>query len=79
MPDFLSRMADWHDSDQAAYELAVTLGALPPGAFAEHKWLFWTGNPLGDGLRQALLALTTAGLLDHDADGDRFRRREEAR
>jgi hypothetical protein len=41
------RMSTWHDSDGAAYELAVALGALPPGAFTEHKWVFWTANPLG--------------------------------
>lgn len=77
--DFLQRMSAWHDSDGAAYELAVALGALPPHAFTEHKWVFWTVNPLGDGLHQALLALVRAELLEHDEDEDRFRRMEPGR
>lgn len=71
---FLEKMSTWHDSDGAAYELAVALGALPPDAFIEHKGVFWTTNPLGDGLYEALLALVRAGLLEHDEDESRFRR-----
>ncbi|MFF5076474.1 hypothetical protein ACFY36_05445 [Actinoplanes sp. NPDC000266] len=68
-------MSDWRDSDSAGYELAVALGALPPDEFTEHKWVFWTANPLGDGLHQALHALVSAGLLEHDDEKDRFRHR----
>jgi hypothetical protein len=72
--DFLKKMSAWQDSDGAAYELAVALGALPADSFLEYKWVFWTVNPLGDGLHQALLALVDAGLLEHDEDESRFRR-----
>ena len=75
MNDFLNRMSAWQDSDGAAYELAVSLGALPPGDFPKHKWIFWTDNPLGNGLHGALFALVSAGLLEYDEEGDRFRRR----
>ncbi len=74
---FLSRLSAWVDSDWAAYELAVSLGALPADSFLEYKGVFWTVNPLGDGLHKALLALVDAGLLEYDEDESRFRRRPD--
>ncbi|MBU2666201.1 hypothetical protein KOI35_22120 [Actinoplanes bogorensis] len=65
---------DWYDSDQAAFALAVALGAMPSDSFAVNKWIFWTDNPVGTGLHQALLALAAGGLIEHDEQEDRFRR-----
>ena len=77
MMKFLDVLSQWHDSDSAGFHLAVSLGALPEDAWFENKWVFWTDNPLGNGLHAALLALVSAGLLEYDEDEDRFRRRPE--
>lgn len=65
------RMPDWTDWDGAAHELGRSLGlaedSLP-------KWVFWTANPLGDGLHDALLALVRAGVLERrDEPDEQFR------
>jgi hypothetical protein len=72
--NFIDRLSSWHDSDQAGYELGVMLGLLPDDAFAQHKWVFWTNNQLGDALHQTLLTLAAGGLLIYDEDNDRFRK-----
>lgn len=70
---FDEALAGWRDSDGAAYELGRSLGLFREGGFAEAKWVFWTRNPLGDALHEALLGFTEAGVLDYDEDEDRFR------
>jgi hypothetical protein len=66
-------MAEWHDWDGAAYELAVSLGVLDPGmTYQASKWLFWTDNLVGNALHQMLLALVEAGALESNED-DQFR------
>ncbi|MBM0203407.1 hypothetical protein JNW90_09995 [Micromonospora sp. STR1s_5] len=66
-------MGEWTDADGAAYRLAVELGAIDPDIdFPRAKWIFWTDNPLGNGLHSALIALAAAGILESN-DGDSFR------
>jgi hypothetical protein len=66
-------LAEWTDSDGAAYLLAIELGVIKPDVpFTESKWIFWTDNPLGNGLHAALLALVDAGVLE-SRDDDAFR------
>jgi hypothetical protein len=70
---FSSALHEWTDSDGAAYILATTLGVIESDAsFAESKWIFWTDNPLGNGLHAALLALADAGVLE-SRNGEAFR------
>ena len=70
---FSSELSEWTDSDGAAYVLAKTLGVIQADvSFTESKWIFWTDNPLGNGLHSALLALADAGVLE-SRDGETFR------
>jgi hypothetical protein len=70
---FSSGLREWTDSDGAAFILASTLGVIKSDAsFAESKWIFWTDNPLGNGLYAALIALADAGVLE-SRDGEAFR------
>ena len=52
------RLIDWTDFDVAGYQLGVVLGLLPEWpkgeAWGEHKWVFWSANPLGDALYEML-------------------------
>ncbi len=74
-PSFPVAMADWVDSDQAAYLLGVSLGAFTPGVpFSRSKWLLWSDGPVSRGLHAALLALVEAGLLESRDDDGQFRR-----
>ncbi|MER6446118.1 hypothetical protein [Streptomyces venezuelae] len=72
--DLSKKLADWTDSDGAAYEVGRALGI-----FAEHdgftslKWVFWSDNPVGRALHETLLQLVAAGVLEQDEDEDRFR------
>lgn len=67
-------MADWVEWDQAAYLLAVSLGALAPEVpFSKSKGLFWTDNAAARGLHAALLALVEAGVLESRNDDEEFR------
>ena len=54
-------LLDWVDPDVAAYYLGVTLGLWPYddkfNTFSKYKWVFWTHNPLGNALGQALVAM----------------------
>jgi hypothetical protein len=74
-------LADWVDWDVAAHFLGRSLGVFPdqdfPGGF---KYVFWTDNPLGNGLHDALLALVRAEVLERrDEPDEQFRwRRGEA-
>jgi hypothetical protein len=70
---FAESLADWTDADGAAYRLAVELGAIDGDIpFTKAKWVFWTDNPLGNGLHTALLALVEAGVLESRGE-DEFR------
>ena len=63
-------LADWTDWDVAAYRLGRTLGVFDDKDFRQAKGTFWTDNPLGNGLHDALLALVGAGLLDRREEPD---------
>ncbi|MGW2401861.1 hypothetical protein ACWCYY_35430 [Kitasatospora sp. NPDC001664] len=72
--DLPNELADWVDSDGAAYLLGRTLGIFAEDQdFSSMKWAFWTANPVGDALHESLLQLTAAGILERDEDEDRFR------
>ncbi|HEX5119498.1 MAG TPA: hypothetical protein VFW65_30280 [Pseudonocardiaceae bacterium] len=63
-------LTDWVDWDAAAYHLARTLGLFPDHNFHQVKNIFWTDNDLGNGLHDALLALTRAHILDRREEPD---------
>jgi hypothetical protein len=70
---FYDSLAEWTDADGAAYQLAIELGIIGSNtSFVESKWIFWTDNPLGNGLHAALLALVDAGVLE-TRDDEAFR------
>ncbi|GLI00926.1 hypothetical protein [Phytohabitans aurantiacus] len=61
---------DWTDWDAAAYVLGRILGLFPDADFLDVKHVFWTDNQLGNGLRDALLALVAAGVLGRREEPD---------
>lgn len=63
-------LADWTDWDLAGYILGRHLGVLSGSFATDNKSVFWTDNPLGNGLHDALLALTRAGVLDRREEPD---------
>jgi hypothetical protein len=71
-------LAEWTDADIASYYVAVALGIAPaPGKewdfWGGKKWMFWTANPLGEGLYRILDMLTESGVLEKDQEEMRFR------
>jgi len=70
------RLAEWTDFDVAGYHLGVVLGLLPEWpegeAWGDHKWVFWSANPLGDALYMMLRNLTSLGILEHNGDAFRW-------
>lgn len=70
-------LADWTDSDVAAYRLGQALGLFPAedpelARFREVKHLFYSVDPVGEGLYACLTRLVEAGVLLYDEGGDRF-------
>jgi hypothetical protein len=63
-------LADWTDWDYAGYSLGLQLGILSGDFAVANKAVFWTDNPLGNGLHDALLALVTAGVLERREEPD---------
>jgi hypothetical protein len=71
-------LAEWTDADVASYYVAVALGVVPdPGSewdfWGGKKWMFWSTNPLGDGLHPVLETLAENGVLEKDEDEMKFR------
>ncbi|MEU1689031.1 hypothetical protein [Micromonospora sp. NPDC005707] len=67
-------LSDWTDWDGAAFALGRTLGLFAGCDFVEVKHVFWTSGALGDGLHDALLALSEAGVLDRrEVPDEQFR------
>ena len=55
----------WTDIDLAAHELAKVLGLVPAdSSMANHKWLYWSNNPLGNELYYFLDKLVDLGVLE---------------
>ena len=64
-------LADWEDWDSAAYLLGRSLGLFQGQNFqTSAKHVFWKDNDLGNGLHDALLALTRARILDRKEEPD---------
>jgi hypothetical protein len=75
-PESFSRaLADWTDWDFAGYRLGRSIGLFAGQNFhIDVKHVFWTSNPLGDGLHDALLALVLAGVVERrDEPDEQFR------
>lgn len=67
---FPDELADWTDWDCAAYSLRCALGLFSEGGYPDNKHVFWTNNPLGKGLHEALLTLAEAGVLEQRDEPD---------
>jgi hypothetical protein len=64
------RLADWHHFDGAAFELGVALGMFQPDEWLRVKGIFWSDNPVGSALHDALLTLARAGILERREEPD---------
>ena len=75
------RLADWHDGDDAAYQLGACLGFWPEfGSPAGYegmsdcwhgaKGVMWSDNPLGNALYDFLNALVEEGCLEYREEPD---------
>jgi hypothetical protein len=65
-------LADWTDWDVAAYHLGRTVGLFQDGDFdSTHQHVFWSDADLGNGLHEALLGLTRAGVLERRDEADK--------
>ena len=66
-------LRDWRDPDVSPYYVAVALGVAPdPGEewdfWGGHKWMFWSTNPLGEGLFGVVVRLIECGVLEEQED-----------
>lgn len=72
-----SNLQEWTDVDIASYHVAVALGVAPNPTdkfdWGGKKWMFWTSNPLGEGLYNVLEMLAENGVLEKDEEESRFR------
>lgn len=71
-------LTEWTDADIASYYVAVALGVAPdPGSewdfWGGKKWMFWSANPLGEGLCRVLEMLAESGVLEKDNEQMRYR------
>ena len=71
-------LAEWTDADVASYYVAVALGVAPNpeserDCWGGKKWMFWSANPLGEGLYRVLEMLTESGVLEKDEEEMKFR------
>jgi hypothetical protein len=78
MIELRKHLEHWTDADGAEYELAVLLGLLPPNTWGEHKWVFWSDNPLGRFLHATLQGMVQLGTLEFDAEEIKFRWKPES-
>lgn len=67
---FADALEDWTDIEVAAERLAMALGVLPEGSGLAAKWVYYSSNPLGDGLYSTLDALTALGFLEKRGEPD---------
>jgi hypothetical protein len=68
-------LSEWTDFDVAAYWLAVALGIVDATDFKQFgplKWLFWTANPIEEGLAEVLDKLVELGVLQKQS-GPQYR------
>ncbi|MEV6279837.1 hypothetical protein [Nocardia sp. NPDC051832] len=64
-------LAEWTDWDGAAYIVGRALGVFSAEeGFLDVKGVFWSANPLGEGLHRALGALADAGVLERRDEPD---------
>jgi hypothetical protein len=69
--DLRSSLADWTDFDGAEFEVARCLGIMDPAASWSptlHKYLFWSNNPVGNGLHEILECLVAMGAIKTNED-----------
>lgn len=69
---FRQKLAEWQDWDYAAHALAVSLGLMTADVrfHAEAKHVYWTSNPVGNALHDALNGFVEAGFLERRDEPD---------
>ncbi|QDT38507.1 hypothetical protein [Stratiformator vulcanicus] len=72
-------LKEWVESDVAEFELAVLLGLVGPSGeeFRRRKWVWWSNNPIGNGLHAMLATLVEAKVLEYDEESERYRFNEQ--
>jgi hypothetical protein len=73
MTDLRSALVEWTDFDGAEFEVAKCLGMFSPAATwgsegLDHKYLFWSANPIGDRLYEILARLVAMSVLEINDD-----------
>lgn len=65
-------LLEWTDCDVAAHELALALGLMDESVeFAtDAKHVYWSANPVGEALHEALEAFAKAGFLEYRDEPD---------
>lgn len=69
--DLRSALSEWTDFDGAEFEVARCLGIIEPTSSwspTVHKGLFWSNNPVGNGLGKILDALVAMGAVEMNED-----------
>jgi hypothetical protein len=71
-------LTDWVHADVATYYLACCLGLMKEedgtlDGFREFKWVFCSGNAVGDTLWQFMDKLVAIGTLEFDEKGIKYR------
>jgi hypothetical protein len=67
---FADDLEDWTHRDVAAYSLGLRFGILTGNLATDNKCVSLTGNALGNALRDALLALAEARVLERREEPD---------
>lgn len=68
--DLRSALSEWADFDLAEFALARCLGIIDPVVSwsPSYKYLFWSNNPVGNGLADILDRLVAMGALETNDD-----------
>jgi hypothetical protein len=66
----VEQLAGWTDVDWAQYELGRAIGLFADVSIQQAKSVFWTDNPLGNALWEALHSLVRGGVLEYRDEPD---------
>ena len=76
--NFKELLQDWTDWDIAGFKLGQSLGLFVNEDFNEHKYRFWTNDPLGHALVSTLMSMFEHDLLEYNNVEHQFKWKENA-
>ena len=65
-PTLKTALKDWSDFDVVMHAIATTFGAAEQEDWFALKKIYWSKNPISDGLAAIMNSLTTMGALEYD-------------